>query len=215
MEFTATFSSDTFENAGLGVDFSTTPWAIFSTKDGSALFARTNNGATSTDTAIPGTWIGTPHRYRIDWTASSVVYSIDGTQVASHPLAITTNMRPLVSDFNLGNGALVVDWIRMTPYSTPATFTSRVLDAGSTVNWLTGTWTSVLPAGTAVSISVRSGNTPVPDATWTAFLPLTSSGTTIGGSSRYIQYQALLTTTNTGQTPALNDVTITYSQPSQ
>jgi phage tail protein X len=213
MEFVATFSTDTYENAGLGVDFSTTPWAIFSTKDGSALFVRTNNGATSTDTAIPGNWIGTPHRYRIDWTTSGVVYSIDGTQVASHPIAITTNMRPLVSDYNLGNGALVVDWIRLTPYSTPAVFVSRVLDAGASVNWLNAKWTSVLPAGTALTISVRTGNTATPDATWTVFTAVSSSGGSLTGSSRYIQYQAQLSTTNSTQTPALNDITLSYSQP--
>ena len=51
---------------------------------------------------------------------------------------------------------------------------------------------SSLP-GTGLALSVRMGNSPTPDATWSDFLPLASSGAAIGGASRYIQYQAVLT----------------------
>jgi Glycosyl hydrolases family 16 len=44
------------------------------------LYARTNNGSAAVDTALAGAWFGTPHRFRIDWTPTSVTYSIDGSR---------------------------------------------------------------------------------------------------------------------------------------
>jgi len=55
------------------------------------------------------------------------------------------------------------------------------------------------------------GNTPNPDSTWTDFLPVASSGATIGGSSRYAQYRASLSTAVPGLTPALQSVTLGYT----
>jgi large repetitive protein len=155
--------------------------------------------------------VGAPHRYRIDWNASNVVYSIDGTVVATHSLAISQSMRPLASDFTVGGGTVVVDWVRLTPYATSGTFLSRVFDAGGTVSGGATTWTSQVPGGTSLVISVRQGNTPTPDGTWSAFTPLSGSGAMVGGSSRYLQYRAQLATTVPGQTATLQDVTIEYS----
>jgi uncharacterized membrane protein len=213
LEFVATFSGDPYQHVGFGTDFTGPPWAIFSTLGGGALYARTSNGDVI-DTQIPGNWLGAPHRFRIDWSATSVVYWIDGTQVASHALTITTAMRPLVSDYIAGNGMITVDWLRLTPYAASATFLSRVFDASSQVKWGTATWTSdTSAAGTSIVISVRTGNTATPDATWTAFVPLASSGTVIGTTSRYLQYRAQLATTNPDQTPVLKDLTIGFSTP--
>jgi hypothetical protein len=54
----------------------------------------------------------------------------------------------------------------------------------------------------------RQGNTPTPDGTWTAFSAIPSNGATVGGTARYIQYRADLSTGNTGQTPSLQDMSI-------
>ncbi|MCU1259813.1 MAG: hypothetical protein JWO80_2698, partial [Bryobacterales bacterium] len=212
LEFVATFTGGASQHAGFGTDFQSAPWAIFSTWGGGAtLYARSYNGSQSSGTALPGSYIGAPHKYRIDWTTSGFVYSIDGTQVLNDPVPVAAAMRPLVSDAIPGGGAVTLDWLRMSPYASSATFTSRVLDAGATVNWSTLAWSGTLPAGTGLALSVRKGNTPVPDGSWTSLSPVTSSGGSIGGSSRYIQYQAQLTTNNPAQTAALNDVTISYT----
>ncbi|MCU1263391.1 MAG: hypothetical protein JWO80_6276, partial [Bryobacterales bacterium] len=210
LEFVATFSTtDGSQHAGFGVDFSSAPWAIFSTRGGGSLYARTNNGSQTIDTLIAGTWLGAAHRYRIDWNTGNVVFSIDGTQVTTTALSITANMRPLISDLFVGGSVIKVDWVHMSPYSTPAVFTSRVLDAGSVTSWSSISWTADVPAGTSLTMSVRTGNTPVPDGTWSAFTtPTTQSGTPVSGSSRYIQYRATLSTSNTTQTVTLRDVTI-------
>ena len=211
LEFVATFNGDAYQHVGFAVDFNDALWAIFSTGIGGNLYARTNPGSASTDMPLGSNWLGARHRYRIDWNASNLVYSIDGTVVATHAIAITSSMRPLVSDFTVGGGSIVVDWLRLTPYAASGTFLSRVFDGVGTVPWGTVTWASNLPSGTSLVISVRQGNTPTPDSTWTPFTTITSSGATIGGNSRYLQYQAQLATTTAGQTPVLQDVTITNS----
>jgi hypothetical protein len=212
VEFVATFSGDANQHVGFGIDFIARPWAIFSTRNGGTLQARTQPvSGSASNTTIAGNWLGAPHRFRIDWTSTNVTYWIDGVQVASHARAITTNMRPLASDYSASGGNVSVDWLRMTPYAASGSFTSRVLDAGSAVNWQTASWTSQLAAGTGLVINVRTGNTPTPDASWTSFTALSGSGATIGATARYLQYRADLTTSNTGQTPVLQDVTFVYS----
>ena len=82
-------------------------------------------------------------------------------------------MRPVAaSDFNPFGGTVFVDWMRMSSYANAGTFTSRVFDASAPVDWHSIQWTASTPAGGGVSISVRTGNTPNPDATWSAFAPV-------------------------------------------
>jgi Glycosyl hydrolases family 16 len=210
VEFVTTFSGQAYQHVGFGVTFSQAPWAIFSTSGGGQLYAWTKTSSSSMNTALGSSWLGTSHRYRVDWNTNNTVYSIDGTVVATHALTPSKTQRPLISDLTPTGGAIVVDWLRMTPYAASGTFLSRLFDAGSNVTWGTATWTSDLPNGTSLNISVRRGNTPTPDQTWTAFANLSGSGATIGGSSRYLQYRAQLATTVQGQTPVLLDLTVTY-----
>ena len=49
--------------------------------------------------------------------------------------------------------------MRLAPYASSGTFTSRVLDAGTEVVWSTAEWTAQLPPGTGLSLSARFGNT--------------------------------------------------------
>jgi large repetitive protein len=177
---------------------------------GGGLYARTNNGTTATNALIPGNWFGSPHRYRIDWNSSSVVFWIDGVVVATHSVSLSGTMRPLAIDATPGGSTMPVDWIRMGPYAASGTFLSRIFDAGATVSWGTASWTSTTPAGTSVAISVRQGNTAVPDSTWTAFTPVAVSGAAIPGTSRYLQYRLVLKTSDPSQTPAVNNVIINF-----
>jgi uncharacterized protein (DUF2345 family) len=205
LEFVATFTGATYQHVGFGTDFNSPPWVIFSTASGGALYARTSTNFTITQ--LPGDWLGTPHRYRIDWNLSNTVFSIDGVQVATHPFTLTQNMRPLISDAAVGGG-VIVDWLRMGPYVPSGTFLSRVFDGGGALNWDIVTWTSDTPAGTSLIVSVRQGNTAIPDASWSPFVALSGPGTAIGGTSRYLQYRVQLSTTDLSQTPALRDITI-------
>jgi hypothetical protein len=211
LEFVATFGADSYQHVGFGDSFNSTPWAIFSTSSGGGLYARTNNGSSEINTLVAGSWLGTSHRFRIDWGTSSVVYFIDGAQVASHAIAIATNMRPLASDYITGGSSLVVDWLWMTPpYASTGIFTSRVFDALLSANWTSAAWNADLPSGTAIVVSVRTGDTATPDGSWTGWA-IVPSGGAISASSRYIQYRATLTTSDPSQSPVLRDITITGS----
>ncbi len=205
MEFVATFQATPFQHVGFADDLNNNaPWAIFSTgSDGATLKARTNNGGGTNDEVIPGSWLGTPHRYRIDWTASQVVYSVDGTVVAAHVAAITASMRPSVSDFAVGGPAVNVDWLDMSPYTSPCAYQSHTFDAGATVDWTTLDRVATVPSGTGLTIATR---TSANGTTWTPFVAV--SGSTIASpDNRYLQYQATLT--GTAVAPALASVTVT------
>jgi len=163
-------------------------------------------------TLIPGNWFNAPHRFRIDWNATNIVYWIDGTVVATHnvtfpPLA---KMSVMAQDLCHGAGLIAIDWMRVTPYAASGTYTSNVLDAGGLGTWMNASWTADTPAGTKVVVSYRIGNTPTPDATWTSFATVANSGAAISGTSRYFQLQLTETTTNPGQTPAVKDFTVVY-----
>ncbi len=108
LEFSATFGAASFEHAGLGVDYNTSPnWAMFSTKNtATTLYARTNNGGQATETELSGVSLGQPHRFEIAWGTGEVVYFVDGQEVARHNATITAQMRPLVSDFASGGATL-------------------------------------------------------------------------------------------------------------
>jgi hypothetical protein len=211
VEFVATFVAGPYQHIGFGDTLNAAPWAIFSTAGGQGFFARTNNGVSATDTPLPSTLLGSPHRYRIEWTTSQVLYRVDGALVATHPVSIAASMRPIASEPASGGATLSLEWVRMTPYAASATFTSRVLDAGSIVSWSTADWTAVIPAGTTLGVSARFGDTPIPDAGWSSYAAL-STGGPLTASSRYVQYRAAMTSAGP-DTPVLRDITFAVAAP--
>ncbi|MBI5670896.1 MAG: PKD domain-containing protein, partial [Chloroflexi bacterium] len=155
------------------------------------------------NTLIPGNWLGSPHRFRIQRTAAQAIFAIDGAIVATHNFAYGDLISPIVSDAAADSLSLALDWLTITPYAASGSFTSRVFDAGAAMDWSTVTWDA---SGTSVSISARSGNTPAPDGSWSAFTPVTASGASLGLSGRYLQYQLALSTADTAASPLLNAI---------
>jgi hypothetical protein len=154
-----------------------------------------------------------PHTYRIEWSPTDVKYYVDGTLVPTTqpPVAIASQMRPVVSDFTAGTGAVTVDRLVLMLFPGSGMYESRVNDAGdSRAVW--GTLAAAVdePSGTAVAIQTRSGNTPTPDATWSAYQSLGAGGAIQSPSGRYIQYRATLSTSDEHVTPSLNRIDIGY-----
>lgn len=208
LEYVATFSGAPFQHVGFATDADVNgPWAMFSTFGGGGLYARTSDG---TNLLIPGIWLGSAHRYRIDWRAGGFDFSIDGTAVATIPFVVPTPLRLIASDFTPGGGGLEVDWIRLTPYTSAGSFTSRIIDAGGETTWGVMSWGVDLPAGTSALLSVRTGNTPVPDGSWSAFRSM-ENGEPVAATARFVQYRASLSSTNTEVTPVLHDVSFECS----
>ncbi|HRH66387.1 MAG TPA: DUF4082 domain-containing protein, partial [Bacteroidia bacterium] len=226
MEFSATFGAATFQHIGFGggsdaigtggMYNGNDPWAMFSTNNStSQLQARTfmgSAGITNVNVGSPGAYTGSSHIYRIQWNASSVDFYIDGTLMVSTATSITGTMRLGISDYNLSAPGVTVDWIHVSPYTSAGTFTSLVHDAGTQKNWGAASWTATVPAGTTLVLSQRQSNsgTAILNAAWT---PIPANGSTIGGTSQYIQYKADFATTNTAFTPVLQNVSFACSVP--
>ncbi len=202
LDFGATIPAAVGQQIGYSSNLSlNTTYAVFGTQNTTNnLYAQTSNG---TNTLIPGNWLGAPHRFRIQRSLTNFVFSIDGNVVATHNYTTATSMRIVASSNSSDASVLTVDWLQVSPYTTPGTYTSRVYDAGANQNWDAVTWTA---SGITVSISARTGNTAAPDGTWTVYTTIASPGTSLGRASQYIQYQAVLSTGNTNQTPALEQI---------
>jgi sugar lactone lactonase YvrE len=92
-------------------------------------------------------------------------------------------------------------------------FLSPVRDAGAVATWGTARWESDTPQGTKIDLSARSGNSPVPDATWSSWSNAYADphGSPIQlPAARYIQWRADLSRLKTEATPVLKSVTVTY-----
>jgi hypothetical protein len=218
LTFTGTFGSDAFQHMGFGVDFNNVgDWAMFSTGGGAlelGLWARTNVGGTQInerlDTAPLNIDPTIPHGYRIEWNATEVRFYVDGNLVSTQTATLPPNLRVLASDFNLNGIELTVRDINLAPipaYPASGTFTSRVFEAERRIT----SWGALTAVGTltGVTFATRTGNTPTPDASWSAFQPLGPGGAIQSPVRRYIQYQAVLTSDGTS-TPSIDRVTLAY-----
>ena len=210
VEFAATFSGAANQDIGFGADGTTAPWAMFTTQTSGSLAARTSNGTTNLTTAIAGSWYTGPHRFRIDWNASNVVYSIDGVVVVTHAATLTTAMPFFARDAAATAGTVALNWTRVSPYGSTGVFTSRVLDAGIDAVWRSSTFTGALPAGTTRTIRVRSGSTAIPGGSWTAWATIATSGSLFNQPGRYLQYDVTFATTKVSDTPTLDSIAFSF-----
>jgi hypothetical protein len=203
-------------NQGVGFGLTSAliaPMATFGVKADGQLYARSVAPGQLFETPIPGSWFAAPHRFRIDWNATTVVYWIDGTQRVTHTItypAKTGTMRPAITDGTASGGGISVDWMRMSAYAPSGVYTSPVYDATAPVVWQNASWVADMPAGTNVLVEVRTGTTPTPDATnWTAFQATTSGGA-MTGTSQYAQYRLTLSTTVPNAAPAVKEVVVNF-----
>jgi hypothetical protein len=121
-------------------------------------------------------------------------------------------MRPVLRDGAAGDGALTVEWLRMSPYATPGTYTSEVFDAGGSATWTKLTLVAVAASGTTQTLWFRSGNSPDPnDGTWSAFAA-PGTGGVLTATGQYGQYQIRQATTAVARTPTAKDVTLVFKR---
>ncbi len=215
LEFQAAFSATAFQIIGFGGGdntttttgmFNTGPWAAFRTgSTGTSLLASTFLGSIVDVDLGPGN-LGVLHTYRIEWQETEIRFYIDDQLVHTESITISADMRIGASDFNAGGNNVVVDWMRLFPYTASGSFESRIFDAGEQKDWQEVNWVENLPAGTSLQIFQRQGNTPIPDGSWTSFSAIPSNGAIIGGTSQYIQYRADLATTDPLVSPVLEAI---------
>ena len=208
LEFRATFANSALQHVGFGDTLEGAPWAIFSTGGGgTGLSARTRVAAAQPIDEPIAIDPLVPHVYRIEWAPNEVRYLVDDALVATHAIAIATQMRPIVSDFAAGSGEVKIDWLGVGAYSSPGVYESRVHDAGD-VRAVWGGLTAMVTGGTA-DVETRSGSVPTPDGTWSGWEPLSASGAIASPIGRYIQYRATLGLAG-DLSPSLERVEIAY-----
>jgi hypothetical protein len=214
LEIHATFSGAPHQSIGFGVgETHGAPMAMWVINEQRELVVRTIRGARVLESTIAGLdWLNVPHEYEVRWNAGNAQYYVDGTLMASHTQMgwADTQMRPVIIDGTAGDTPMKIKWLRMSPYAAEGTYTSKVFDAGLVVDWTKLISTRTLLSGTTYSLMYRTGNTAIPDATWTAFAAPGTGGVIAGVSARYLQFEIRMTTTVPARTPTVKDVTVVY-----
>ncbi|HKB38076.1 MAG TPA: hypothetical protein VKD72_16635 [Gemmataceae bacterium] len=103
-------------------------------------------------------------------------------------------------------------------YVAKGTVTSEVFDAKIVSKWGSLRWQAQTPAGTKVSVAVRSGNVADPDETWSDWSDEQDDGdrATIGApAARFLQYRVTLSTEKPESTPALRGIALRYATTNQ
>ncbi len=136
-------------------------------------------------------------------------HAIQVTQNPSSANGFTTKVR---SGTDCSGNVYDID-MYFEPFQMSGTYTSEpftVEDADNFLSWGTVTWTADQPAGTSIAIQVRTGNTATPDGSWSAWTTVPNGGS-IGQTASYVQYRALLDTTDNEATPVLKTINIAFS----
>ena len=146
---------------------------------------------------------------RVERPRPSTFY-VDGALVAQHTTVATIDgpLRPVVSDYGLFGAGVRSTGCAMGGYADDrhvhlAHARQRprrepLADADVAARRC--------PSGTAIAFETRSGATPQPDATWSAWQPVGAGGAIASPAARYIQYRATLTEHRRVATPTLERV---------
>lgn len=108
-EWTATFRAVAAQHVGFGLTFVDAPWAIISTGNASALFARVNTGVDdSVQIATAAEALGSSHTYKIVWGPTSIEFYMDGALKNTRSVSLATAMNGMASDFGLDGTKLTL-----------------------------------------------------------------------------------------------------------
>lgn len=183
---------------------------------GWGVYARTRAGASSQQTHLAAFTPGAAARFWIHWYPERVEYYSDN-QLGTITLLATHNISPggplyLVLGDNRADGApLQVGWLRLSPYASACVFTSRVLAAAQTADWIALYWMQSLYG--PVGFETRRGSTPIPDGSWTAWMPSPNNAPLGDPNTLYIQYRATLATADPLRTPLVDNAWVEYRRP--
>lgn len=209
LDFRATFAARPDQHGGFGIDYVQAPWVMFSTKWGRRLYARSHHVLLE-DKRLPGIWFDGPHDFRIEWNLLDIAFSVDGDRVGYLLVPVPGYARAVVANQRVDGPPLDVEWMRVSPYAAAGSFTSRVLDAGATVEWTDATLRADVPAGTTMDLFVRTADVRRSGRGWSPWRRLPGPDAAVGGASRYLQYRADMATDDAGRTPVLRHVTFRH-----
>jgi hypothetical protein len=197
---------------GFGTDFTDATgnyWAAFSTKGtAGTLYARVNANGAAQSISLGATPSGY-HTYTVKSVSGRFDFYIDGALKGSLTQAMPSAAGMKVAMAAM-SGTMGVDWAR-SGYASGGTLTSSVIDAGRTATWGALAWTATLPPGTSIWVETSTGNTAVPDGTWSAWGAVGNGGTASSPAGRYLRYRVTFITSDAAATPVLSDVVVNWS----
>lgn len=103
-------------------------------------------------------------------------------------------------------------------FAAEGTVTSEVLDAKIISKWGALTWKANVPAGTSIALSVRSGNVPEPDDTWSDWSAAQTDpqlARAVAPTARYMQYRVFLRSESGKATPEVRGIALRYQTTNQ
>jgi hypothetical protein len=108
-------------------------------------------------------------------------------------------------------GGDVVAWCDLNEYPESASLESSILYTGCDPDWGTLIWTALTPPGTAASFQIRASDDYTQMGMWSDTLAFVFSlHGILADNASFVQYRAILTTTDPDATPTLLDVTVTW-----
>ena len=134
---------------------------------------------------------------------ADLVAELDGEMV----LSLTSSDDGLAAALGLPGGIALIG----TGAASTGSYESDVLNARSAATWGELSWRADEPAGSEVSLSVRSGNTEYPDDTWSDWWDVDGKrgGPIECPGARYLQWRATLSR-GSGSGPVLRSVEVAY-----
>jgi hypothetical protein len=103
-------------------------------------------------------------------------------------------------------------------YARKGTVVSEVLDAKLISKWGSLRWNADTPAGTSITVAVRTGNVREPDETWSDWSPEQTDpqqAVIAAPTARFLQYRITLASENADVTPALHSLALRYMTTNQ
>ena len=204
LEFSANFSGDRSSTPAWPSSSSRrpSPGPSSARLNGGMLFARTNTGQRRDRHALGAAPLGAFHRYRIDWKADQRrllhrrrARGTVTTVAVRRPDAAGRRQRlqPLRRHhLRRLDAAVAVRRRRARSSRASSTPTRRRLEEHSVDG-------ATRPPAPRLGISVRTGNTPTPDGSWTALDRRRRSGAAAICRRSYIQYRADMTSTDSAR----------------
>ncbi len=118
----------------------------------------------------------------------------------------------------LGTGDPGKLYVLKDQFAAKGTIVSEVLDAKIISKWGALRWRADVPAGTSLTVAVRSGNVAEPDETWSDWSadeihPREAMVT--APTARFLQYRVTLQTTNSAVSPTLHGLSLRYMTTNQ
>jgi hypothetical protein len=109
-------------------------------------------------------------------------------------------------------------YVLQDKYAAKGTVVSEVLDAKMISKWGALRWTADTPAGTTLTVALRSGNVAEPDDTWSDWSAEQTDpkqAVVAAPPARFLQYRVTLASTSADATPVLHGLTIRYATTNQ